>query len=119
MAVGQRRGGIDCGGNRDPAGDFIGGSVNHGDARLVLIMCEDVFAVGGNRDALNDFGDRNDRDQCALFQIEDADTAGVDVRSVGALAVRREDEHMRFDCAGRDFTDNLPGVDVNDVNGLR
>src|SRR5689334_15273119 len=82
-------------------------------------MGEDAFAVGRDGNALDDFGDGNHGDKCALFEVKNADAASVDVGRVGTLAVGCDHEHVGFDGAGGDFTDDLPRVHIDHVDGLR
>src|SRR5260370_15273734 len=95
-AVGSGLGGVGVIGNADPVADFVGSGIDDGDARSVLIVGENVSAVGRDGNALHRLGDRDGGDELAIGDVYDADRAGVDVGGVGAADVFTLHEHVRF-----------------------
>ena len=59
---------------RNPTGNLVSGSVDDGDARCVLIMGEDMFAIGEMM--RRSFSDGDDGDQ-RVSQVQNADTTGL------------------------------------------
>src|SRR5712664_548637 len=117
-AVGSGRGSVGVGRNGDPVCDFVGGGIDDGDARGILIVGEDVRAVGGDGDALHDLGYGNGSDELAIGDIEDAHAAGVDIRSISSTAIFAKHEHVRFGLARGNFRDDFARHSVNDIDSI-
>src|SRR5262249_29526359 len=84
----------------------------------VLVVGKNSVAHRRNGNTLHNFGDGDDGDKGAVYEVEVADASSMDIGCISAVAVGRYDKHVRFDSACGDFRDNFSCFDVNDVEGL-
>ena len=60
----------------------------------------------------------DDLEHFARRDVDDRDSAGADVRGVGAAAIVRENEHVAFGLTGGEGADDLQRFGIDDGDGL-
>src|SRR5207237_5895377 len=72
----------------------------------------------GKRDALGNVGDSDKCDRLAMYEVQNCNRAGADIRGVGALAIFRNRQHVSFWTFGGDGGNALLTSRIDDITGI-